>query len=48
MLVLGITSERVIDECSIATDSYNRRGEEFVAAWRDRVGARITEAVRTS
>ena len=44
MIVLGIMSENVIDGCSIARDSYSRREEDFVAAYRDRVGAGITEA----
>ena len=43
MLVLGITSERVIDGCSIASELYNRREEDFVAAQRDRVDAGIME-----
>lgn len=34
----------MIDGCSIARDSYSRRAEDFVAAYRDRVGAGITEA----
>ena len=42
--MLGITREKVIDGCSIASDSYNRREEDFVAAYKDRVGAGITEA----
>lgn len=33
-----------IDGCSIASDSYNSRDDDFVAAYRDRVGAGITEA----
>ena len=44
MIVLGITRENVIDGCSIARDSYSRRDEDFVAPYRDRVGAGITEA----
>ena len=42
--MLGIKSEKVIDGCSIARDWYSRREEDFVAAYRDRVGAGITEA----
>lgn len=42
--MLGITRENVIEGCSIARDSYSRRAEDFVAAYRDRVGAGITEA----
>ena len=37
--------EKLIDGCSIARDSYNRREDDFVAAYRDRVGAGITEAM---
>ena len=44
MLVLGITSEKVTDWCSIASDSYNRREEKVAAAYSDRVDAGITEA----
>ena len=36
--------EKFIDGCSIASDSYSRREEDFVAAYSDRVGAGITEA----
>lgn len=42
--MLGIRREKFIDGCSIARDSYNKREEDFVAAYRDRVGAGITEA----
>jgi hypothetical protein len=44
LIVLGITREKVIGGCSIARDSYNSRDEDFVAAYRDLVGAGITEA----
>ena len=44
LIVLGITRENVIDGCSIARDSYSKRAEDFVAAYKDRVGAGITEA----
>ena len=36
--------ENVIEGCSIASDSYSRRADDFVAAYRDGVGAGITEA----
>ena len=36
--------ENVIDGCSIARDSYSRSEEDLVAAYRDLVGAGITEA----
>ena len=42
--MLGITRENVIDGCSIERDWYNRREDDFVAAYIDRVGAGITEA----
>jgi len=44
LMVLGIMREKFIDGCSMARDSYSRREEDFVAAYKDRVGAGITEA----
>lgn len=43
-MVLGIIREKFIDGCSIASDSYSRSEDDFVAAYRDLVGAGITEA----